>query len=80
MATDLTAFSLHVAGAVRAELARRNLPGDTLIPVLGIGKNAVYARLRGQKSFEVEDVAKIAAFLGIEVSALVGASALAVAS
>lgn len=71
MATELTEFSLRVAGAVRAELARRNLPREHLIPVLGIGKNAVYARLRGEQSFEVEEVAKIAAHLGISVEDLV---------
>lgn len=71
MATELTEFSLRVAGAVRAELARRNLSREHLIPVLGIGKNAVYARISGKQSFEVEEVAKIAAHLGIEVAALV---------
>lgn len=81
MAGELTHFSLSVAGAVRAELARRNLSGEALIPVLGIGRNAVYARLRGERSFEVEEVAKIADFLGIQISALVSATTpLAVAS
>jgi hypothetical protein len=81
MATELTDFSLRVAGAVRAELARRDLAGDKLIPVLSIGKNAVYARLRGERSFEVEEIAKIAAFLGIEVTSLVAPPAvMAVAS
>ncbi len=81
MASELTPFSLRVAGAVRAELARHNFPGEALIPVLGIGKNAVYARLRGERSFEVEEIAKIATFLSIEVTALVSApAAMAVAS
>lgn len=71
MAGELTHFSLSVAGAVRAELARRNLSGEALVPVLSIGRNAVYARLRGERSFEVEEVAKIASFLGVQISALV---------
>lgn len=58
---------------MRAELARRNLPRECLIPVLGIGKNAVYDRLRGTRSFEVEEVAKIAEYLGIAVGDLVAA-------
>ncbi|WP_323985935.1 helix-turn-helix domain-containing protein [Microbacterium plantarum] len=83
MATELTDFSLRVAGAVRAELARRNLSREHLIPVLGIGKNAVYARIRGEQSFEVEELAKIAAHLEIDISALVSPAmqpAMAVAS
>lgn len=67
----LTPFSRRVIGSVKAELARRDLDGVALVPVLGLGRNAVYARLRGEKSFEVEEIAMIADFFGIPVEVLV---------
>ena len=77
MASTLSEFSLRVIGAIKAELARRNLSGADLIPVLEISRNAVYARLRGEKSFELEEVVKVAAFLGIPVETLVAAPVIA---
>jgi len=71
MATTLTPFSRRVIGSVKAELARRDLDGAALVPVLGLSRNTVYARLRGEKSFEVDEVGKIADFFGIPVEALV---------
>lgn len=71
MANEITEFTRHVAGNVKAELARRDLSGADLIPVLGISRNAVYARLRGERSFEVNELAHIANFIGVSVDVLV---------
>ena len=71
MASELTDFSLRIIGAVKAELARRNLSGSDLIEPLSIGKNTLYARLKGERPFETEELAKIADFLGIDVETLI---------
>lgn len=72
MTNTLTPFTRRVTGAIKAELARRDLSGADLLPVLPLGRNAIYDRLSGKKSWEVEDVAKIADFLGIPISILLG--------
>ena len=76
MARDITDFTRRVAGNVKAELARRDLSGSDLIPILGISRNAVYARLRGERSFEVNELSLIADFIGINVDVLVRSPAL----
>ena len=74
MTASLTPFSLRVTATIKAELARRDHSGADLIPVLRLGKNALYARLRGEKSWELEEIAKIAEFLGLgEFDLLTGA-------
>lgn len=72
---SITDYSRSVAGNVKAELARRDLSGSDIIPVLGISRNAVYDRLRAKRSFEVNELALIAEFLDIDVSVLMATGA-----
>ena len=74
MASELTDFSRRIIGAVKAELARRDLSGADLVPVLGIGRNAVYARLNGERPFETDELAKIVEFLGIDMDTLLASA------
>lgn len=80
MATDITPFTRRVVSAVKAELARAGCDGADLVPVLGLGRNAVYARLRCEKPFSVNEVALIAAFLDIPITVLVAEHPQAVAA
>ncbi len=76
MATE-SDFTVRIRGAVKAELARRDYSGSDLVGVLGINRNAVYARLRGEQQFAVEDLSRIIAFLGITMDQLIASAALA---
>ncbi len=71
MGSELTDFSRRVIGNVKAELARRDLNGNDLIEPLGLGRNAIYSRLKGERPFETEELAKIAEFLKLPIEALV---------
>lgn len=71
MAGTKTLFTEHVAGNVRAELARRKLATVDLIPVLGLTKNAVYARVNGDQPFIIDELDALATFLGVSVGYLV---------
>lgn len=68
--TATTEFSSRVTRAVKAELARRGLSGGDLVPVLGLGRNAIYARLREEQPFDTDQLVKIADFIGIELATL----------
>jgi plasmid maintenance system antidote protein VapI len=70
MATQLSPFSLRVIGAVKAELRRRDLDGKDLVEPLGIGRNAIYSRLRGETAFNTEDLARIEESLGITIDTI----------
>lgn len=70
----MTSFSRRVIGAVKAELARRDLGGSDLIGPLGLGRNAVYARLRYEKPFATDELEKIAEFLNIPISTLLASA------
>jgi plasmid maintenance system antidote protein VapI len=76
MATQLSSFSTRIIGAVKAELSRRDLDGKDLVEPLGIGRNAVYSRLRGETAFTTEDLARIEESLGITVDTILTSAAL----
>lgn len=65
----------EVAGAVRAELARRRIPQSALADRLGQSQQAVSRRLRGVVAFDVAELAAIAEFLNVPVTALLPAPA-----
>ncbi|NHI16831.1 helix-turn-helix domain-containing protein [Microbacterium excoecariae] len=66
MTRTISPFSTRTIGAIKAELARRGHDGLDLVPVLGLSRNAVYSRLRGEKSFTLDELAAIARWLGME--------------
>lgn len=63
-------FSEQVNGAVKAELARRDVTGVELTAPLSLNRNSVYARLRGEMPWNTDELAKVAAFLGIPLATL----------
>lgn len=70
MSPDELDMSSRITGAVKAELARRDLSGNDLTEPLGLGRNAVYARLRGERPFDMVELEKITAFIGISLDDL----------
>lgn len=76
MASEITEYSARLIRAVKAELARRDVPGSALIPVLGISKNSLYSRLRFERSFETDELAKIVDYLDMDMDALFASAAL----
>lgn len=55
---------------IRAELARRNLRQTSLVDVLGISQVQVNARFRGDVDWRLEDLVRVAHFLGLPVARL----------
>lgn len=76
METTKPSLTASIAAAVKAELARRDLSGNDLAPVLGLGRNAVYSRLRGEQPFDVDELQRIVSFLSISVDDLLASARL----
>mgnify|MGYP001446381999 CR=1 FL=1 len=65
-----TRLNVRVTRAIKAELARRDLDGADLIAVLELSRNTIYARLRYEQPFDLDEVEKVATFLGMKVDDL----------
>ena len=55
----------HIAGEVRAEMARQQKKQDELGEVLGLPQQAISPRVRGERSFRAEELAALAAWLDV---------------
>lgn len=64
-------FSATVGATVRAELARRKRNQRELAEALGISQTQVSRRLAGEIAFNVDELAIVAAFLGVPMSLLI---------
>lgn len=60
-----------VGANIRAELARRGLSQRTLTNVLDVSPTGVSKRLAGVTPIDVDELGKIAAFLGVPVTELI---------
>jgi transcriptional regulator with XRE-family HTH domain len=60
----------QTAGAVRAELARRKLSGRKLGERLGWSLGTTSRRLNGQTPITVDELTRIADFIGVPVTVL----------
>jgi transcriptional regulator with XRE-family HTH domain len=58
----------RVAAEIRAELARKQIPQSRLAAVLGISEVGVSRRMRGETPLDINELVKIAGFLGVPVS------------
>jgi len=58
-----------IAANVRAEVARKSLPADSIAALLGLHRNTVTSRLAGRSPFYAYEIARLAAVL--DVSAMV---------
>jgi transcriptional regulator with XRE-family HTH domain len=57
----------HVAGVVRAELARRRMSGSQAAERLGWTQPYISRRLTGRIPFDIEDLAQLSGLLGVEI-------------
>lgn len=64
-----------IAATVRAELGRRGLPQKSLTEPLAISAAAVSDKLRGNTPFTVEQLTRVAAFLELDIAALLAVPA-----
>lgn len=62
--------SERVAGAVRAEMARRRVTQGQLAAHLGLSQVAVSRRVLGQTPFDVDELFAAAEFLNVPVTVL----------
>jgi transcriptional regulator with XRE-family HTH domain len=63
-----TTPSERVAAEIRAELARQEKPQLQLAELLGISQVSISRRLRGQTAIDVNELSKIAEYLGVPMS------------
>lgn len=70
-----TTPSEAVAAEIRAELARRRIPQARLAALLGVSQVSVSRRLSGETPFDLNELVKVADFLGIDVADLLKGSA-----
>lgn len=63
-----TTYAAEVAARVRAEMARRKKSSAELGDVLEIARQTAEVRLRGEKPFDLLELARIAIWLGVPIS------------
>lgn len=63
-------YSTRVAAGVRAELARQRRRANELVPVIGLTRNHVYRRVRGEVPFDLAEIEAVASFLGVPIASL----------
>lgn len=61
-------YQSRVAAEVRAELHRRNIAAEHVVAATGISRGTMSRRLNGLLPFTVDELAAIAAMLGVEPS------------
>ena len=71
----MESLGTQVAANVRAEMARQRKRQADLGEMLGLTQGAVSKRMSGTVALDVDELGKIASFLGVDVSALLGAAA-----
>ena len=67
----------QVAGQVRAEMARQRKTTAELATTLGVHKETARFRLNGERPFGLIELAKVAAWLQVDIDALAGSEAVA---
>jgi transcriptional regulator with XRE-family HTH domain len=65
--TDALAVREAVAGAVRAELARRRLTQTDLAAALGLSQQAASRRLAGKVPFDIDELSRVADLLRVRL-------------
>lgn len=71
----MESLSTQVAANVRAEMARQRKRQADLGEVLGLTQGAVSKRMSGTVALDVDEIGKIADFLGVPVSSLLDVAA-----
>jgi transcriptional regulator with XRE-family HTH domain len=60
----------HVAEEVRVLMARHRTSQEALARAIGIAQSTLSMRLRGETSFDVDELSRIAGHFGVDVTAL----------
>lgn len=71
----MESLSTQVAANVRAEMARQRKRQADLGEVLGLTQGAVSKRMSGTVALDVDELGKIADFLGVPATTLIGVAA-----
>lgn len=64
-----------VAEVIRAELARRKSSQGDLAEVLSLSQPAIHRRMAGKVAWRVDELNKVAEYLGVPVAEIMAASA-----
>ncbi len=64
-----------VAGEVRAWMGRRGVNQTALAAAIGVSQSQISKRLKGTIPFDIVELARVAAFLNVDVALLVGGAA-----
>lgn len=67
----ITSTSAIVGANVRAEMARKGISQETLAAAVKIDQGGLSRRLRGLRSFSIDEVTAVAAHLDVPLSTLV---------
>lgn len=70
MPTNTDTYSSSIVDAVRAEMGSQKRKLNELVAPLGLSWPTVSGRLNGHKPFTLDEIAKIADFLGVSVEYL----------
>src|SRR6266516_3383849 len=68
--TSSTPLRVRVAEEVRVALARKRMSAAKLGRALGVSQTYVWRRLNGETAFDLDDLERIAAILGVEIASL----------
>lgn len=68
--TSSTPLRVRVAEEVRVALARKRMSAAKLGRALGVSQTYVWRRLNGETAFDLDDLERIAAILGVEIGSL----------
>lgn len=68
-------ITASVAAEVRAELARQRRPQRDLAEAIGLSQQAASRRLCGEVPFDIAELAKVAALLGVPIEHFLGRAA-----
>lgn len=63
--------TLRVAANVRAELARRNIPAQSLAEAVDLNRATLGRRLNGYSSFTIDELDRIADYFGLPLEVLI---------
>jgi transcriptional regulator with XRE-family HTH domain len=69
---DISTPAERVASNIRAEMARRKRTHAQLAAALGITRSSMHRRMTGELPLDVDELHKVAAFLGVPVATLLG--------
>ena len=70
MNMDLGAWSARVVAVIRAEMATQDRTAEALADVLGVSVSVVAACLEGQAPFDLVEIERLCAWLGVTPSEL----------